>query len=419
MSQTDTAPPPRRNPRARLRTALTRAVRVVTPAGRFVVLGGVIAAVLAAWLGWAEAGMLAIAAALLILVSLPFLLGGRAYRVELHAERDRVVAGGAAALRVGVTNASRTPALPATAELPVGAALRELPIPFLAPGADASIEVAVPTPQRGVIDVGPLALTRRDPIGLLQRELSWPARRRIHVHPVTAALPASSAGLIRDLEGDASRRLTDADLSFHAVREYVAGDARRHIHWRSTAKTGRLMVRQYEESQTARSAILFDSRRDAYATPEEFELGVSTAASFGAHAVREGRERLVATQWVPGRVRAALAGACELPSRTGAQLLDAWAELDPSDAGVPFEQLARGLAESGRPLSLVVLITGSRPEPQRLRRASVPFSGDVAVVTVRCTLHADPAIHRGAGSALLTVGALQDTAPLLLRRGTA
>ncbi|WP_125099903.1 DUF58 domain-containing protein [Leucobacter chromiireducens] len=419
MSQPDPTRPARRSWLAALRAGASRALRVATPAGGFVLLGGAIAAVLGAWLGWVEAWALAIAAALLIAAALPFLLGGRAYRVELHAERERVVAGGEAALRVEVTNTSRAAALPATAELPVGAALRELPIPFLGAGADTTVAVAVPTPHRGVIDVGPLTLTRRDPIGLLQRELSWPAHRRIHVHPVTAQLPPSSAGLIRDLEGEASRRLTDADLSFHAVREYVAGDARRHIHWRSTAKTGRLMVRQYEESQTARSAILFDSRRESYASPEEFELGVSVAASFGAHAVREGRDRFVATQWVPGRTRAALAGTSELPSRAGRQLLDAWAELQPSDDGAPLEQLARGLAESGRQLSLVVLITGSRVEPQRLRRAAVPFSADVALLTARCALHADPAIQRGSAAALLTIGALQDTAQLLLRRGNA
>ncbi|MFC7766284.1 DUF58 domain-containing protein [Leucobacter soli] len=72
------------------------------------------------------------------------------------------------------------------------------------------------------------------------------------------------------------------------MREYAHGDALRHVHWKSTAKTGTLMVRQFEESQTARVAVLFDALREEYASDDEFELGVSVAASLSVQAVREG-----------------------------------------------------------------------------------------------------------------------------------
>nr|WP_237467422.1 DUF58 domain-containing protein [Leucobacter chromiireducens] len=279
--------------------------------------------------------------------------------------------------------------------------------------------LAVPAPHRGVITVGPLTVARRDPVGLLRRELTWPDRHLVHVHPVTTALPPSTAGLVRDLEGDPSRRLTDADLSFHAVREYAHGDARRHIHWRSTAKTGTLMVRQYEESQTARTAVLFDANRAEYLSADAFELGVSVAASIGLQAVREGRERFVAAQWVPGRERSAIDGLEELPSRTPTQLLDAWARLTPTDQAAPVERIARGLAESRRPLSLVAVVTGSRVDAGRLRRIAAVFPPDVAVLIVRCEPLADPVAHRGEAGAVLTVGALGDLPQLLLRRGAA
>src|SRR5690606_16700627 len=124
-----------------------------------------------------------------------------------------------------------------------------------------------------------------------------------------------------------------------AVREYVPGDAMRHIHWKSTAKTGTLMVRQYEESQTARVAVLFDARRAEYASDDEFELGVSIAASISVQAVREGRDRFVASAYTPGRLRPRIDGLEELPSRTPAQMLDAWAELGHATEGLPIEQL--------------------------------------------------------------------------------
>ncbi|MFX4505177.1 DUF58 domain-containing protein, partial [Acinetobacter baumannii] len=80
-------------------------------------------------------------------------------------------------------------------------------------------------------------------MGLLRREHAFDDVHDLFVHPRTVALPSTSAGLVRDLEGNATRRLVDADMSFHAIREYVPGDSRRQVHWKSTAKTGRLMVR--------------------------------------------------------------------------------------------------------------------------------------------------------------------------------
>ena len=230
-------------------------------------------------------------------------------------------------------------------------------------------------------------------------------------------LPPGSAGLVRDLEGASSRRLTDSDLSFHAVREYVHGDAMRHVHWKSTAKTGTLMVRQYEESQTARAAVLFDANPAEYATDEEFELGVSVAASLSLQAVREGRERFVASAWAPGRVRASVDGLEEIPSDTPQQMLDGWAQLESSEEARPIEALARALAESGRPLSVVTLVTGSNVDPLRLRRAAVSFPPDVTVVAIRCEQLADPAATLIDGNWLFTVGELEDLPKLQMRGG--
>lgn len=400
-----------------LRLAWGRIAHVVTPAGGVVVVAAVVAAILGAMLGWVEAWAVAVAAALLILVALPFLAGGRNYAIRIAADRLRVVAGDEVRLEVEVTQTAPRPSLPARAELPVGPALREIAIPALGAGASTALPLAVPAPQRGVITVGPLTVARRDPVGLLRRELTWPDRHLVHVHPVTTALPPTTAGLVRDLEGDPSHRLTDADLSFHAVREYANGDARRHIHWRSTAKTGTLMVRQYEESQTARTAVLFDANRAEYVSADAFELGVSVAASIGLQAVREGRERFVAAQWVPGRERSAIDGLEELPARTPTQLLDAWARLTATDQAPPVERIARGLAESRRPLSLVAVVTGSRVDAGRLRRIAAVFPPDVAVLIVRCEPLADPVAHRGSAGAVLTVGALGDLPHLLVRRG--
>ncbi len=405
-----------RKNRRQLRRIWRRTTQTITPTGWFVLLLTVASAVLGASLGWVEAWFVAIAGAVALVIGLPFLIGNRAYLIRIAVDRIRVVAGSAVQVRVQVENAGVRPALPATSELPVGDALREVPVPFIGPHGSVEIPVAVPAHARGVIEVGPLTLARRDPLGLLRREVTWRDRHLVYVHPKTAPLPPGSAGLVRDLEGASSRRLTDSDLSFHAVREYVHGDALRHVHWRSTAKTGTLMVRQYEESQTARAAILFDANREEYASDEEFELAVSAAASLSLQAVREGRERFVASAWAPGRLRHSIDGLEELPSNTPQQLLDAWAELEATEEARPIEWLARGLGESRRPLSVVTIVTGSAPDTNRLRRSAVGFTADVAVVVVRCELLADPAAQLMDDFTLMTVGQLGDLPRLMVRR---
>lgn len=406
----------RRN-RRKVQRAWRRSTQAITATGWFVLAATIAAAVLGAAFGWIEAWFVAIAGAVLLLIALPFLIGSRAYLIRVTVDRKRVVAGGSVQIGIDVENSGMRPALPATAELPVGDSLREIPVPYIHGHGSTEIPLSIGTDSRGVIEIGPVTLARHDPLSLLHREVTWQDRHRVHVHPKTVLLPPGSAGLVRDLEGAASRRLTDSDLSFHAVRDYVHGDAQRHIHWKSTAKTGKLMVRQYEESQTARAAVLFDANRAEYASDEEFELGVSVAASVGLQATREGRERFIASAWAPGRFRPSIDGLEELPSDTTQQLLDAWAELEAVEEARPIEWLTRSLAESRRPLSVVTVVTGSVPDTSRLRRAAIAFSPDVTVIAVRCEMYAEPAARIIDGTWLLTVGQLNDLPQLQMRGG--
>src|SRR5690606_31105338 len=125
---------------------------------------------------------------------------------------------------------------------------------------------------------------------------------------------------------------------------------------------------------------LFDARREEYGSDDEFELGVSIAASISVQAVREGRERFVASAFTPGKLRPSIDGLEELTSRDSVRMLDAWSELGPAIEGLPIEVLARSLAHSARDLSVVVIVTGSVPELQRIRRAAISFSPDVHVL---------------------------------------
>nr|WP_236023519.1 DUF58 domain-containing protein [Bifidobacterium miconis] len=77
-------------------------------------------------------------------------------------------------------------------------------------------------------------------------------------------------------------RVVDDDLNFHGLREYRPGDDLRGVHWLSTARTGRLMVRQYEASHRIDVGLDLDAVESDYADHDEFELAVSVFASIGA-----------------------------------------------------------------------------------------------------------------------------------------
>ncbi|MFA9277586.1 MAG: DUF58 domain-containing protein, partial [Rhodoluna sp.] len=133
-----------------------------------------------------------------------------------------------------------------------------------------------------------------------------------------------STGFVRDLEGNPTRDLTDSDLSFHALREYVPGDDRRNIHWKSTAKTGQFMVRQFEQTRRSHLMIALDTEPEVFATDEEFELAVSAAASLGVRAIRDTRDLSVlvsadARPSATGRLSALREAARELASRRRAE----------------------------------------------------------------------------------------------------
>ena len=71
-----------------------------------------------------------------------------------------------------------------------------------------------------------------------------------------------------------------------ATREYRNGDDLRRVHWRSTARTGELMVRREEQPWESRATIVLDTRRQGHrgeGPTSSFEWAVSAAASVGLH----------------------------------------------------------------------------------------------------------------------------------------
>jgi hypothetical protein len=377
-------------------------------------VGGV---VLGLTLGLVEAWAIAVIAAALLLMSVPFLLGSHDYRINLVLERDRVVAGSEVNGHLDIGNRSKRVSLPGLVDIPVGDGLVEAHVPLLLAGAEHREQLTIAAKKRGVIDVGPMTIGRGDPVGILRRELTWPGTQRIYVHPVTVRIPSTSAGLVRDLEGMPTRDIVDADLSFHAIREYVPGDSPRHIHWRSTAKTGKIMVRQYEESRRSRIALLLGlNDDDEYASEDEFEMAVSAAASLGAQGIRDGRDVLVtASAEIPEFSRTEVKAIQTIPTLTAKGMLDSISAIESSDRAMRIEDVAKLTVSTFPELSIAFIVTGSVLPLDRLRASAIAFSAQVKTVAVRCEPGAEPSFRTTRELSVMTIGALHDLQHMMAR----
>jgi uncharacterized protein (DUF58 family) len=168
--------------------------------------------------------------------------------------------------------------------------------------------------RRGRFRIGPIRLHSGDPFGLFRTSRSFPEWRHVVVLPMTEALDSvqAPAGF---LPGGGAMRLRTHQVTPNAagVRDYAAGDSLNRIHWRSTARRGRLIVKEFELDPKVDVWILMDACQQVQAQlpfdwqalhatrkrkeqaiellPSTEEYAVAMAASFARHFLE--RERAV------------------------------------------------------------------------------------------------------------------------------
>ena len=383
-----------------LRRRLAQRLAFVTPLG-----WGVVAAGLASWifgveLGWQELELGAAACLVVLVLAAAFTIGRAELAIAVNVAPPRVVVGEPAAGEVIVRNLSGRRLIPLPVELPVGAGLARFDLPPLQGGGEYDDAFVVPTARRAVIPVGPAKSVRSDPLGLFRREIVFSEMIELFVHPQTALMESLGSGFLRDLEGNTTDAISPSDLAFHSLRNYVPGDDRRHVHWRTTARmaSGDLMVRQFLDTRRSHLVVVLDTAHENYATEEEFELAVSAAASFALRGVRDEQEVTV----VPGR-QVAARGA-------GVRLLDAFSRAEMAEQSVPLERLAAYAADACGDASLVILATGSQAELGRIRRAARRFDLEAAVVGLVASSDGVSALQSAGGLKVMRIGALSDLA---------
>lgn len=381
-------------------------LRVISPSGWLVLAVGGASLIASAVLGWVELFFLGTTLLAALLVSVAFIFGRSTYAVQIELNPRRVVVGDKALGSMVVANSGAKRLLATRMELPVGAGSVEFSIPALAPKDTHEELFSVPTHRRAVIVAGPAVSVRGDQLGLLRRTVKWTDPMDLFVHPLTVRLAPSAAGLVRDLEGQVSKKITNNDISFHALRNYVPGDDRRYVHWRTSARTGQLMVRQFEETRRSQLTMIHTAQSGYYASESEFELAVSVTASIGVQIIRDGTQMSVVSE----------TGALRTHSMTA--LLDDTCRLDLlSEKFSTAREFAREATKRLPAPSVVMIVCGSLMTTADLRSMESLFPIDTTVFGIRVAEGSAPRLSAVSGLTIMTIGELADV-PKLLRRAT-
>jgi len=391
-----------------VRRALARpralAARIpITRLGWTVASLGLVAWSGASFLEWEELAVITVACLAAVVGSLLFTVGKSHYDVTLSMQPKRVTVGERAHGQVVVRNASGRRQLPGRMEMSVGAGRAEFPIPSLGEGAEHDELFSVPTERRAVIPVGPVLSVRGDPIGLCRTEKIWTGIEELFVHPRISPLDRLGSGLLKDLEGQTTQDLSNSDVAFHTLREYVPGDDRRHIHWKTTARLGKMMVRQFVDTRRSHLALIVSTDRADYANEDEFELAVSLAASLGIRTLRD--EQTVSV----------VAGGKSLPSENGQRLLDAFARVTFGSASGGLHAGAITARKGAANASIVALATGSVSALADVRSAASRLSTDARIVVLRADTAGTLSYRPIGTTAVINVPALDEFAQGLWR----
>lgn len=319
-------------------------VGAVTTTGWAVITLVIVGLALAVAFQWVEALACALAGVVALVLAAMRVAWRPPHVVSIRVPNERIVAGQTAIGEISVRNERARSVRSGIIELPIGTGTGEFVVPPLGAHETWDEMFLISSRHRGLINVGPARAVRSDALGLLRRVRMWDEPVLLHVHPRTVRVPFDATGFQLDVEGVATGKLSSSDVSFHALRDYEPGDDRRAVHWQSTARLGKLIVRQYEETHRSHHVIVLDTSRDAW-DHDSFETAVSVAGSLGLANLRESRPVSLSTTegW--------------LPSGVAMRMLDALSEVKARSFGDLSRRVREAVAQ--RPgVSALTLIVG-------------------------------------------------------------
>lgn len=250
----------------------------MTPFGLAAVLGG--AACLAIGLSFDWLAFDLVGLGLLAVVVLGFAAVARPTQlvVEREIQPPRVPKGSPAIAFLTFANRGRRTVPVTVATQNFSAQQVRTVIPKLRGGERGTRAYRLPTTRRGIFDVEPVEIVRRDSFELFRLTRKHAEIERIWVYPRVLGFRALPTGQTRHLDGPSSDVSPQGNITFHRLREYVAGDDLRMVHWRSSAHAGKLLVKHNVDTSQSYTVVVFDQRPGLY-TEASFEQAVDVAAS--------------------------------------------------------------------------------------------------------------------------------------------
>jgi uncharacterized protein (DUF58 family) len=250
----------------------------MTRMGLAALLAGAAGLVLGLWLSWTSFDLLGIGLLAVVGIGLATILRPSRLHIDRQIQPPRVPKGSMAIAFLTFANRGRLTVGTTVANQPFGSTQVRTVIPRLRRGERGTRTYRLPTSHRGIFDVGPVEVTRRDPFDLFRVSRRHGQPERIWVYPRVLGFRALPAGQTRHLEGPSSDTSPQGNITFHRLRDYVVGDDLRLVHWRSSARTGRLVVKHNVDTSQPYSVVVLDLRPSSY-TEESFEAAVDVAAS--------------------------------------------------------------------------------------------------------------------------------------------
>ena len=156
--------------------------------------------------------------------------------------------------------------------------LRGFEAPPLGGHEESVIEAPLSFSRRGIYELGPAEVGVTDPFGLLRFVRRFEERTEVVVYPEVHDLrdfPIRGGNVEVGARGSRGQRGDE----FAGLREYRRGDDRRHIHWKSVARTGELYVKEFALEAPRRYAVVLDLRREGLRVPEAVVEDADSAAA--------------------------------------------------------------------------------------------------------------------------------------------
>lgn len=260
-----------------------------------------------------------------------------------------------------------------------GASLEERALPDLAPNQRVTVPLELTPLRRGRLQFAELCLHRSDPFGLLRSVQILPLPQSCCVlprcHPVSP-LP-QEGGRAYQRGGVALANSVGDSEEFLSLREYRQGDPLRKVHWRSSARYGRWVVKEFQDEYFVRRALVLDT----FCPPqraEDFEAAVSAAASLALG--ETGRDALLDLMFVEHQAHCFTAGR---GLAHAVSLLEVLAGVQPSRQ-TEFAVLSGNVLQRAGTLSSVACVLLDWDEPRRKLCSHLAGLGlPVAVLLVR------------------------------------